>query len=74
MTADQLDWPMLLLGSLGADFEVIAPPELLDRVRDWGRRFSQASLEPTRWLIVRQLVAAGERTDSRAAPGRRGTP
>jgi predicted DNA-binding transcriptional regulator YafY len=44
MTVDQLDWPMFLLGSLGAEFAVIAPPELLDRVRDWGRRFSQASL------------------------------
>ncbi len=44
MTVDQLDWPMLLLGSLGAEFEVITPPELLDRVRDWGRRFSQAGL------------------------------
>jgi predicted DNA-binding transcriptional regulator YafY len=44
MTVDQLEWPMLLLGSLGAEFEVIAPPELLDRVRDWARRFSQAGL------------------------------
>ena len=45
MTADQLEWPMLLLGGLGAEFEVITPPELLDRVRDWGRRFSQAGLK-----------------------------
>jgi predicted DNA-binding transcriptional regulator YafY len=44
MTVDQLDWPMLLLGSLGAEFEIITPPELLDRVRDWARRFSQAAL------------------------------
>ena len=29
MTADQLEWPMLLLGGLGAEFEVISPPELL---------------------------------------------
>ncbi len=43
MTIDQLDWPMLLLGSLGAEFEVISPPELLDRVREWGRRFSRAA-------------------------------
>jgi predicted DNA-binding transcriptional regulator YafY len=46
MTVDQLDWPMLLLGSLGADFQVIAPPELLDQVRDWGLRFSRAGLQP----------------------------
>ena len=44
MTVDQLDWPMLLLGSLGAEFEVVNPPELLDQVRDWGRRFGQAGL------------------------------
>ena len=44
MTIDQLDWPMMLLGSLGAEFQVISPPELLDQVRDWGLRFSQAGL------------------------------
>jgi predicted DNA-binding transcriptional regulator YafY len=44
MTADQLEWPMLLLGGLGAEFEVISPPELLDCVRDWGRRFSRAGM------------------------------
>jgi predicted DNA-binding transcriptional regulator YafY len=43
MTVDQLEWPMMLLGSLGAEFEVISPPELLDQVRDWARRFTQAS-------------------------------
>jgi predicted DNA-binding transcriptional regulator YafY len=43
MTVDQLEWPMMLLGSLGAEFEVISPPELLVQVRDWARRFTQAS-------------------------------
>jgi predicted DNA-binding transcriptional regulator YafY len=42
MTADSLDWPTMALGAVGADFQVVAPPELLDRVHDWGRRFSQA--------------------------------
>jgi predicted DNA-binding transcriptional regulator YafY len=42
MTADSLDWPTLALGVLGADFRVVEPPELLDRVRDWGARFSRA--------------------------------
>jgi predicted DNA-binding transcriptional regulator YafY len=42
MTADSLDWPIMALGAVGADFQVMAPPELLDRVHDWGRRFSQA--------------------------------
>jgi predicted DNA-binding transcriptional regulator YafY len=42
MTADSLDWPLMALGVAGADFQVISPPELADRVHDWGRRFSQA--------------------------------
>jgi predicted DNA-binding transcriptional regulator YafY len=42
MTADSLDWPIMALGTVGADFQVVAPPELLDRVHDWGQRFSQA--------------------------------
>ena len=41
-TGDSLDWPIMALGMLGADFQVISPPELLDRVHDWGRRFSRA--------------------------------
>jgi predicted DNA-binding transcriptional regulator YafY len=44
MTGDSLDWPAVALGMAGADFQVVCPPELLDRVRDWGRRFSQAGL------------------------------
>jgi predicted DNA-binding transcriptional regulator YafY len=44
MTGDSLDWPATALGMAGADFQVVSPPELLDRVRDWGRRFSQAGL------------------------------
>jgi predicted DNA-binding transcriptional regulator YafY len=44
MTADSLDWPVMALGAAGASFQVISPPELLDRVHDWARRFSQARL------------------------------
>ena len=43
MTADALDWPIMALGMVGADFQVISPPELVDRVRDWGARFSRAA-------------------------------
>jgi predicted DNA-binding transcriptional regulator YafY len=43
MTADSLDWPVMALGAVGADFEVLSPPELAQQVRDWGRRFSRAS-------------------------------
>ena len=42
MTADMLEWPIMGLGLVGADFRVISPPELIDWVRDWGRRFSRA--------------------------------
>ena len=47
MTADSLDWPVMALGAAGAGFQVISPPELLNRVHDWGRRFSQASARMT---------------------------
>lgn len=43
MTADSLAWPCLALGMVGADFEVLGPPEMVDQVRDWGARFSRAS-------------------------------
>jgi predicted DNA-binding transcriptional regulator YafY len=44
MTAqDSLDWPVLALGVAGADFRVISPPELAERVADWGARFSRAA-------------------------------
>ena len=43
MTTDSLDWALLALGATGADFAVIGPPELRDRVRDWGERFARAS-------------------------------
>jgi predicted DNA-binding transcriptional regulator YafY len=42
MTADQLEWPVMGLGMVGADFQVISPPELIDWMRDWGARFSRA--------------------------------
>jgi predicted DNA-binding transcriptional regulator YafY len=43
MTVDSLDWPAMLLGALGADFEVVSPPELLDHVRGWARTFGRAT-------------------------------
>lgn len=42
MAADSLDWAIMALGSAGADFQVISPPELLDLAHDWGRRLSRA--------------------------------
>jgi predicted DNA-binding transcriptional regulator YafY len=43
MRADTLDWPAMLLGAIGADFEVVTPPELLDHVRGWARTFGRGT-------------------------------
>jgi len=40
---DNLDWAVIALGVVGADFQVIAPPELTDRVADWAARFTRAA-------------------------------
>ncbi|MFL6123771.1 helix-turn-helix transcriptional regulator [Actinophytocola sp.] len=42
MTADSLDWPAMALGVVDADFQVLDPPELLEKVRGWGARFNRA--------------------------------
>lgn len=41
--ADTVDWPAFALGLLDADFDVVSPPELVDRLRDWGTRFNRAT-------------------------------
>ncbi|KAB2370972.1 helix-turn-helix transcriptional regulator [Actinomadura montaniterrae] len=43
LTSDSLDWPTIALGALGADFRVLHPPELVDRLRDWADRFHRAA-------------------------------
>jgi predicted DNA-binding transcriptional regulator YafY len=47
MTPDNLDWPVIALGMTGADFQVLSPPELAERVADWGARFGRAVQPPT---------------------------
>jgi predicted DNA-binding transcriptional regulator YafY len=42
MSVESLDWPALLLGSVGAEFEVLNPPELVDQLREWSARFKRA--------------------------------
>jgi predicted DNA-binding transcriptional regulator YafY len=42
MTADNLDWPTLALGAIGADFAVVKPAELIEHIREWGTRFTRA--------------------------------
>jgi predicted DNA-binding transcriptional regulator YafY len=38
MSVDELGWPAAVLGMVGADFEVVGPPELRDFVRQIGTR------------------------------------
>jgi predicted DNA-binding transcriptional regulator YafY len=46
MTADSLDWPAMALGAIGAEFEVLTPPEMAEHVREWGARFGRAAVRP----------------------------
>lgn len=43
MSTDTLDWPAMGLGSVGAEFEVRSPPELVELLRDWSARFGRAA-------------------------------
>ncbi|MFF5208349.1 helix-turn-helix transcriptional regulator [Streptosporangium sp. NPDC000396] len=43
MTSAALDWPALALGGMGAEFEVLGPPEFADYIREWGTRFTRAA-------------------------------
>jgi predicted DNA-binding transcriptional regulator YafY len=43
MKADDLTWPAMALGTVGAEFTVVSPPELRDLLRDWGSRFGRAA-------------------------------
>jgi predicted DNA-binding transcriptional regulator YafY len=43
MAAENLDWPTLALGAVGAEFEIIGPPELAAQVHEWATRFARAT-------------------------------
>ncbi|GIJ56540.1 helix-turn-helix transcriptional regulator [Virgisporangium aurantiacum] len=43
MAVDTLDWPAVILGLVGADFDIVGPPELRDVVREVGARLVAAS-------------------------------
>jgi predicted DNA-binding transcriptional regulator YafY len=42
MAADSLEWPLMVLANLGADFEVQEPPELVEAVAAVAERFTRA--------------------------------
>lgn len=43
MNTDNLNWPALALGSIGADFEVVSPPELVTHLQELSRRFGRCA-------------------------------
>ena len=43
MTLDALEWPAMVLAAVGADFEVIEPPELRDEVGRIAALFGRAA-------------------------------
>ncbi|MCX4984516.1 YafY family protein [Streptomyces sp. NBC_00572] len=43
MTSTSLDWPTQALGNVGAEFEVLGPPEFAAHLREWGARFLRAA-------------------------------
>ena len=43
MNVDSLDWVALAVGAVGAEFDVLGPPELAGLVRDWADRFGRAT-------------------------------
>jgi predicted DNA-binding transcriptional regulator YafY len=42
MRTDSLEWPAMALGTVGAEFTVLGPPEMVDYLRDWSGRFDRA--------------------------------
>jgi predicted DNA-binding transcriptional regulator YafY len=42
MASDTLDWPTMVLGNAEAEFEVIAPPELVDHLASLAARVGRA--------------------------------
>jgi predicted DNA-binding transcriptional regulator YafY len=43
IAANDLNWAVMGLGATGAEFQVLAPPALAERIADWGARFSRAA-------------------------------
>jgi predicted DNA-binding transcriptional regulator YafY len=43
MEPDDLSWPAMALGTVGAEFTVVSPPELRELLGDWGARFDRAA-------------------------------
>ena len=76
MTADDLEWPVLALAQLDADFTVVGPPELRDRVTAVAHRFAAAAGRPRRLSRVgtRRGRAAGRGSPARGVRAPAGRP
>jgi len=46
MTAESLDWPMMALSAIGAEFDVVSPPAMVDHLRERVDRFARAFDRP----------------------------
>ncbi len=44
MRVDNLDWALLALGMVRAEFKVLGPPELIEQLQEWSGRFARATL------------------------------
>jgi hypothetical protein len=42
MTTESFEWPILAIGTIGAEFEVLSPPELSAHMCEWIDRFGRA--------------------------------
>jgi predicted DNA-binding transcriptional regulator YafY len=58
MVSTTLDWPTQALGIIGAEFEVLGPPEFVDHLREWGSRFLLATQDQRP-----QPTSPGQRTN-----------
>jgi predicted DNA-binding transcriptional regulator YafY len=71
MTAEDNDWPVIALGLTGAEFRVLAPPELAERVADWGARFVRAAERHSgltaQWLSAARAIRPASRSSSAAS-------
>jgi predicted DNA-binding transcriptional regulator YafY len=43
MSTDALEWTLMGLGVMGAEFSAVSPPELVEQLREWGGRFTRAA-------------------------------
>ena len=44
MRAESLDWPLFVLGGLGAELAIVSPPELAELASVWSKRLANAAI------------------------------